>query len=94
MPGACGLECNVCQFKEGCGGCVPGTDPAARERAEEIKRMMGAPCPVLECAIKSKIDYCLGCPDFPCRIHYYEIPFSKKLLDIFKDWKAGKYARS
>ena len=88
MPAACGMACEVCGFKEPCGGCVPGTAPNASQRAEEVRKMMGAPCPVLECAIKNKVDYCLKCDGFPCDVHYkWEIPYSKRLLDILKKFK-------
>ena len=87
MPAACGISCEVCKFKPTCGGCVPGTDPAAPERAKQLREMMGAPCPVFECAIKKGVDYCLSCPEFPCKVHYHEIPYSKKLLDILQAWK-------
>jgi len=88
MPAACGIACEVCGLKETCGGCVPGTAPEAPQRAEEVRKMMGAPCPVLGCAIKNKVDYCLKCDKFPCEVHYrWEIPYSKKLLDIIKKFK-------
>ena len=90
MPAACGIACEVCGLKEVCGGCLPGTDPKAPERLEEIKKMMGMPCAVLECAIKNKVDYCLSCEKFPCDIHYQEFPYSKKLLDVFKKFKERK----
>jgi hypothetical protein len=91
MTGACGINCDVCGLKAACGGCLPGTDPKAPERAEEIRKMMGAPCPVLECAIKNKVDYCLSCDKFPCEVHYHAgLPYSKTLLDIFKEFKKKK----
>lgn len=90
MPAACGIACEVCGLLETCGGCLPGTDPKAPERAEEIKKMMGLPCPVLECAIKKEVDYCLRCSEFPCETHYKGIPYSKTLLDIFKKFKESK----
>lgn len=91
IVGACGIACEVCQLREPCGGCVSGTDPDCRQRAADIREMMGAPCPVLECAIAKKADYCLSCADFPCELHYrYEIPFSRRLLDILKKFKAEK----
>jgi hypothetical protein len=91
MTGACGINCDVCGAKEMCGGCLPGTDPKAPERAEKIRKMMGAPCPVLECAIKNQVAYCLGCEKFPCETHYKAMmPYSKNLLDIFKRFKEQK----
>ena len=90
MPAACGIACEVCGLKEVCGGCPPGTDPKAPERLEKIKQMMGTTCAVLECAMKSNVDYCLSCAEFPCDIHYQGIPYSKKLLDLFKQFKESK----
>ena len=86
---ACGIACDVCKLKQTCGGCLPGTDANASERQEEIKKMIGAPCPILDCAIKNKVDYCLGCVSFPCEVHYKAgFPYSKSLLDIFKKFSA------
>lgn len=91
MPAACGMACEVCQFKVMCGGgCFSGTDPKASERAKKIREMFGGPCAVLECAIKNKADYCLRCEEFPCDVHYQEFPFSKKLLDAYKKFKEEK----
>jgi len=91
MIAACGIACDVCQLKEPCGGCVSGIDPTCQQRAAVIREMMGAPCPVLECAIKNKVDYCLSCAQFPCELHYKaQIPYSRRLLDILKKFKAEK----
>ena len=95
MPGACGIACEVCAFKSEAvcgGGCVPGTDPKAPERAEKLREMSGGEgCPVLECAIRNKVDYCLNCEKFPCDVHYeFQFPYSKKLLDFFKESKQKK----
>lgn len=89
MTGACGINCDVCGMLKVCGGCVAGTDPKAQERLDKVKQMLGMPCPVLECAMKNKVDYCLSCSKFPCDLMYQvEMPYSKKLLDIFKKFKA------
>jgi len=87
MPGACGIACEVCGLKEkgDCPGCAPGTDEKARAMVEWLKGV-GISCPVLECAIKNKVDYCLRCESLPCDVLYQaEFPYSKKLLDIFKE---------
>ena len=85
---ACGIACEVCGFKDKCGGCVSGTDSTAPQRLEQLKEMMGTYCPVLKCAIKSSVAYCLSCDEFPCEVHYkWEIPYSKKLLDLFQEFK-------
>lgn len=91
MPGACGIACEVCGFKEACGGCAAGTAPNAPERSEAIRELMGAPCLVLECAIKNRVDHCLRCDKFPCELLYrWGIPYGKRLLDIFKKFKEEK----
>ena len=90
MPAACGIACEVCGLKDACGGCVPGTDPNAPARLEQLKQMLGSPCNVLDCAVKNKVDYCLRCDKFPCEVHYQGFPYSKGLLDIFKKFKTGK----
>jgi hypothetical protein len=83
---ACGMACEICQwFKKGvCPGCYPGTDPAAPARLEFFSKIHR--CPVLECAIKRKVDYCLNCDKFPCDVLYKsEEPYSKKFLDALKE---------
>jgi len=89
MPGACGMACEVCIIQEKgiCPGCVAGTDAKAPAMVEWLKKMELS-CPVLECAIKSKVDYCLRCENLPCDVLYQaEFPYSKKLLDMFKEWR-------
>jgi len=89
LPAACGISCEVCGLKEKCGGCVSGIDPDAPKVLERMKQGKGNPCPVLECAIENKVEYCLSCEKFPCTIHYEsETPYSKKALDLFKKFKA------
>jgi len=46
-------------------------------------------CPVLECAIKNKVDYCFRCEKFPCDVHYLGFPYAKELLDTWKKF-SGK----
>ena len=87
MPAACGIACEVCGLKEkgACPGCVAGTDEKAKAMVEWLKGMEIS-CPVLECAIKSKVDYCLRCGKFPCDVFYQaEFPYGEKLLDMFKE---------
>lgn len=87
LPGACGIACDVCQFKEQCGGCVSGIDPDAPQVLERL-RQRGNPCPVLACAIENHIEYCLNCDQFPCQIHFeHEIPYSRKALALFRQFK-------
>ena len=71
-------------FENGiCHGCVAGTDAKAPEMVEWLKGI-GISCPVLECAIKNKVDYCLRCENIPCDVLYQaEHPYSKSFLDLF-----------
>jgi hypothetical protein len=83
---ACGMACEVCgrYVRKECDGCASGIEEEAPVFLEKLKGM-GFSCPVLDCAIKSKVAYCLkDCEKFPCEVHYQEFPYSKKLLDIFK----------
>jgi hypothetical protein len=50
---------------------------------------LGMSCPVLECAIKNKVDYCFRCEKFPCDVHYLGFPYAKALLDTWKKF-SGK----
>ena len=87
MSAACGMACEVCSIREKgiCLGCVAWTDAKAPAMVEWLKKM-GLSCSVLECVIKSKVDYCLRCERVPCDILYQaEFPYSKKLLDMFKE---------
>ena len=82
---ACGMACGVCKIKEGCGGgCFPGTDPRVPKRLEQLKEDLGWTCDVLTCAMKKKVDYCLGCDSYPCGVLYRaDVPYSKRVLDWY-----------
>ena len=91
MPGACGIACEICVLheKEMCSGCAPGTETKAQAFIEELKGE-GLSCPVIECAVKNKVDYCFRCEGFPCDIHYQAaIPYTNALLDTWKKY-SGK----
>ena len=88
MIAACGIACDICELKDECGRCLPGADPGVQDRLDELKRFLGFVCPVLKCAMKKSIDYCLRCNDFPCDIPYkYNYPYSDFLLDSLKAMK-------
>ncbi|MDF2956773.1 MAG: hypothetical protein OD814_000395 [Candidatus Alkanophagales archaeon MCA70_species_1] len=90
MPAACGVACEVCALKDACGGgCPPGNDEeAVAARLNYIKKF-GMSCPILECAARKGVDFCLRCADFPCGTHYeHGTPFSQKFLDTIKEFKA------
>ena|GEM_PF-4885859 len=59
-------------------------------RLSHIKEKFGTSCPVLECAMKRGMDFCLRCADFPCGTHYeHGMPFSHRFLDMMKEFKSG-----
>ncbi len=89
MPiSACGMACDICKLQDACGGgCVPGTHELAQARQDQIKEKLGHTCPILACAMERKIDYCLRCEDFPCKIHFEkEVIFSRKYLTTYKNY--------
>jgi len=94
MPAACGIACEVCGFRseEICGGgCVSGTDPKAPERVEKLRKVFDWSCPILECAIKNKVDYCLKCEKLPCDVHSQALfPYSEKFLEFCERAKQKK----
>jgi hypothetical protein len=88
MTAACGIDCEMCELKVECGGCPPGTDPKAKDRLDELTKLIGFICPVLRCAMQKNVDYCLSCDEFPCSIHYkYNYPYSDLFLDSAKTMK-------
>jgi len=70
MPtGACGINCDVCRLNllEICSSCGSGKSREGQAKADVQKRLFGRPCPVLDCAILNRIDFCLkDCQSFPC----------------------------
>lgn len=82
--GACGINCDACRlnFMRVCSSCGPGKSLEARKKMAAQVRILGAPCPILECASGRKIDYCLrDCDEFPCeRLGAY--PFSEGFLKM------------
>ena len=75
MPAACGIACEICVLheKEICPGCAPGNDPKASAFMETLKGL-DMSCPVLECAIKNKVDYCFRCENFPATFIIWGTP--------------------
>jgi len=86
MPGTCGIACEICALheKEMCPGCAPGNDARAPAFVEMLKGL-GISCPVLECAIRNKVDHCFRCEEFPCDLHY-QGPYTKGILDTWKQF--------
>ena len=85
--GACGIACEVCGLfsKGACGGCVSGNDRSVSLVLDAQKKQFGFSCPVLKCASRREVGYCLrDCNDFPCDVLYRGFPYGKGFLDLFK----------
>lgn len=68
--GACGLNCHACGlFRQGkCSPCAAGTEAQAQKKLTAQIKLLGGPCPILQCATERKISYCSAdCQAFPCR---------------------------
>jgi hypothetical protein len=70
MPtGACGINCDVCRLNllGVCSSCGSGIDKHGLSKMAVMERVLGAACPILECAVKRRVAYCpRDCDDFPC----------------------------
>ena len=67
--GACGINCDVCRLNVLgiCSTCGPGRSQEAQKKVAAQERILGAPCHILACATKKRVDYCLrDCERFPC----------------------------
>lgn len=87
MPtAACGIDCDVCRLKvQGiCSTCSPGTGIEAIAKKDAQIRILGAPCPILSCAMDRRVAYCLrDCDDFPCtRFKDGPYPFGQGYLGM------------
>ncbi len=87
MPtGACGINCDVCRLNllEICSTCDSGRSQKGQEKLAAQLRIIGAPCPILACALEKRIAYCpKDCEEFPCtlfRIGPY--PYSEEYLNM------------
>ena len=85
MPtGACGIDCGVCRLHllGTCSVCGPGGSPEASEKMAAQVRILGAPCPILACAVRSHVAYCVrDCERFPCdAFRAGPYPFSEGFL--------------
>ena len=85
MPtGACGINCDACRLNVHgvCSSCGPGKSLEAQAKMAAQVRILGAPCPILECASNRGVDYCLrDCEEFPCK-HFIAYPFSEGFLTM------------
>jgi len=82
--GACGIDCDVCRLNALglCSSCGPGRSLEAQSKMAAQVRILGAPCPILECASNRGKDYCLrDCEEFPCE-RFSTYPFSEGFLEM------------
>lgn len=67
--GACGINCDVCRLNVlgMCSTCGSGRSQEAQKKGAAQERIFGALCPILGCAIRNQVEYCLkDCDSFPC----------------------------
>jgi len=85
MPtGACGINCDVCRLNAlgVCSTCGPGTSMEAQQKMAVQVRILGAPCPILECAANRSVDHCLrDCEEFPCE-RFSAYPYSEGFITM------------
>jgi hypothetical protein len=82
--GACGINCDACRLSVlgVCSSCGPGRSLEAQKKMAAQVRILGAPCPILECASIRGTDYCLrDCEEFPCE-RFSAYPFSEGFLKM------------
>ena len=89
MPtAACGINCDVCKLRLMgiCSTCSDGLSKEAKLKLEAQTRLLGQPCPILACARKNHIKYCLrDCRVFPCdNFSMGPYPFSQGFLSMQK----------
>jgi hypothetical protein len=87
MPtGPCGINCDACGLNRRgvCSTCGPGPGREAAAKMEAQKRILGAPCPILACAVERSVHYCSrDCGEYPCEIFSLgPYPFSRAYLDM------------
>lgn len=89
MPaGACGIDCDVCKLSllGICSPCGPGTSLEGQKKMAAQARILGFPCPVLACAHRRGVAYCLrDCHLFPCELFLQgPYPYSEAYLEMQK----------
>ncbi|MGD8387757.1 MAG: DUF3786 domain-containing protein [Desulfobacteraceae bacterium] len=86
--GACGIQCDVCGLHARglCSTCGPGTSVDAARKLDVQEHILGAPCPILACAVARGLDHCSrDCADYPCRLFRTgPYPFSEGYLAMQK----------
>ncbi len=87
MPtGACGINCDMCRLNllGICSTCGSGRSQKGQEKLAAQLRIMGAPCPILACALEKRIEYCpRDCEEFPCdSFRKGPYPYSEEYLNM------------
>jgi hypothetical protein len=87
MPtGACGINCDTCRLNllGICTTCGSGISVEGQRKMAAQQRLLGAPCPILDCAVTNRIAYCpRDCSRFPCEnFRNGPYPFSQAWLDM------------
>jgi hypothetical protein len=67
-----------------CSACGSGGSQEALRKIAAQQRILGAPCPILECAFENHVEYCTrDCDSFPCdRFRAGPYPFSQGYLNM------------
>ena len=89
--GVCGLFCSFCKlFRRKNNRCF-GCDWVNKQLKKVRDTHRG--CVFWECARDKKVECCLLCDDFPCKIHYEseEAVYTKYLLDMLKEMDKTGY---
>ena len=79
--GSCGICCETCGLfvKKICPGCEK------TQKHVDFLKNINANCPMLECAVKNKIDVCSrDCKKFPCN-KFKGWPLTDGWLKMFKE---------
>jgi hypothetical protein len=87
MPtGACGINCDTCRLNllGICTTCGSGISVEGQRKMAAQQRLLGAPCPILDCAATNRLAYCpRDCNRFPCEnFRGGPYPFSQRWLDM------------
>ena len=84
--GACGINCLVCGLMRAgkCSPCAAGTERQAQAKLTAQLKLLGSVCPILQCAVAKKVDYCsASCEVYPCRNFLSgPYPLSQGYLDM------------
>lgn len=90
--GACGINCDACRLNllGICSTCGPGGSEDALKKIAAQQRILGASCPILACAARNEVEYCIrDCERFSCdQFGAGPYPFSQGFLNMQKRRRA------